>query len=109
MFLIVPMGDDVGDDVQEPRMLSSERAELEVELRKEVRRWEKEVVKDGKLGVRMIAFRVASELNVDRVDFVEVNDVTVDGWGQEMFQVSSQLCQNVIVALVYRVQWTQKG
>jgi hypothetical protein len=54
MLLIVPIGDDVGDDAQEPRMISSERAEAEVERRKEVRRWEKEVVKEGKLGVRIM-------------------------------------------------------
>jgi hypothetical protein len=54
MLLIVPMGDDVGD---EPHMLSSECAEAEVERRKDVRRWEKEVVKEGKLGVRMVTFR----------------------------------------------------
>jgi hypothetical protein len=70
MLLIVPMGDDVGDDAQELPMLSSERAEAEVDRRKEVRRWEKEVVKDGKLGVRMVTFRDASELTVEREDFV---------------------------------------
>jgi hypothetical protein len=37
MLLIVPMGDDVGDEAQEPRVLSSDRAEAEVERRKEVR------------------------------------------------------------------------
>lgn len=37
MLLIVPIGDDVGEDEQELRMLSSERAEVE-ERRNEVRR-----------------------------------------------------------------------
>ena len=74
MFLIVPMGDVMGDDAQEPRMLSSERAEVEVERRKEVRRWEKEVVKEGKLGVRMATFREAFELILERVNSVELSD-----------------------------------
>jgi hypothetical protein len=38
ILLMVPMGDDVGDDAQEPRMLSSDLAEVEVERRNEVRR-----------------------------------------------------------------------
>jgi hypothetical protein len=37
MLLIVPMGDDVGEEAQEPRTLSSDRAEAEVERRNDVR------------------------------------------------------------------------
>jgi hypothetical protein len=37
MLWIVLIGEDVGDEAQEPRMLSSDLAEAEVERRNEVR------------------------------------------------------------------------
>jgi hypothetical protein len=57
MLLIVSIGDDVGEDAQEPRILSSDRAEVEAERRNDVRMCEKDVVNDGKIGVRMLTFR----------------------------------------------------
>lgn len=56
MLLIVLMGEEVGDEAQEARMLSSDLADAEVERRKEVRMWENEVVSEGKIGFRMVAF-----------------------------------------------------
>jgi hypothetical protein len=57
MLLIVLMGEEVGDEAQEACMLSSDLADAEVERRKEVRMWENEVVSEGKIGFRMVAFR----------------------------------------------------
>ncbi len=37
MLLIVLIGDDVGDEAQEPRILSSDLADADVERRNEVR------------------------------------------------------------------------
>jgi hypothetical protein len=65
MLLIVLMGEDVGDEAQEARMLSSDLADVEVERRKEVRMWENEVVSEGKIGFRMVAFRDVIMLTVD--------------------------------------------
>jgi len=69
MLLIVLMGEDVGDEAQEARMLSSDLADAEVERRKEVRMWENEVVSEGKIGFRIMAFRDVIMLTVDEGTF----------------------------------------
>ena len=63
MLLIVPLGEHVGEEAQEPRILSSGRGEAEVERRNEVRMCEKEVVNEGKIGDRMATFRIFPLLN----------------------------------------------
>jgi len=74
MLLIVPMGDDVGEEAQEPRMLSSDRAEVEVERRNDVRMWEKEVVNEGKRGDRISTYRTVLVSNVEGLAFIELRD-----------------------------------
>jgi hypothetical protein len=74
MLLIVPMGDDVGDEAQEPRMLSSDRGEAEVERRNDVRICEKEVVNEGKVGVRMSTFPTVLVLSAKGRDFIGLSN-----------------------------------
>lgn len=74
MLLIVPMGEDVGEEAQEPRMLSSDRGEVEVERRNEVRMCEKEVVNEGKIGLRMSTFRIVLVLIAKVVAFIELSN-----------------------------------